>query len=160
MNRIEKLGPDQWKIYKRVRLEALKDEPDAFGSTYDQESQYIEGDWRRRLEKNDRKTFVAKLDSLIPIGLITCAPYGDKAGLFGMWVNPDYRGQGFGGQLVDVVIKYARDKKFSAILLDVADNNNLAIALYESKGFISTGIKGTLPPPRDSVVEHQRVLIL
>ena len=160
MFRIKRLIPDQWKILKQVRLEALEDTPDAFGSTLEKASQYDESDWQKGLRRDDCITYVALLNEDSPIGLIVGAPYDEKAGLYAMWVNPRYRKKGVGSCLVDAVIEWARESGFSDILLDVADDNVSAIALYKSKGFIPTGIKGTLPAPREHITEHQRILSL
>jgi len=54
----------------------------------------------------------------------------------------------------------ARGEGRSRIVLDVADGNAAAVRLYESRGFARTGVTGTLPPPREHVLEHQRALEL
>ena len=160
MQRIRRLTPDDWLIARQVRLAALKADPDAFGSTFDQEVGYGEGDWRGRLARRDCATFVAFAGDDDPAGIIVGAPYGQKAGLYSMWVDAEYRGEGIGGALVDAVIEWAMENGYSELLLDVADENPLAIALYESRGFAPTGVKSTLPAPRDSITEHQRMLRL
>ena len=159
MHRTKRLKPSQWNVLKRVRLEALRDTPDAFGTTYEEESQYNEEEWRKRLQREDCITYVAFIEDS-PIGLVVGAPYDERAGLFAMWVNSKYRGKGLGSRLVDRIIEWARSNEYSAILLDVADNNTSALALYVRKGFTPTGITGRLPAPRDYVKEHQRVLYL
>ncbi|THB72918.1 MAG: GNAT family N-acetyltransferase [Desulfobulbaceae bacterium] len=160
MLRIRRLSPDEWTIAKRLRLAALEANPDAFGATLDEEAGYVEGKWRARLARSDCATFVAFTGGDEPAGIIVGAPYGNKAGLFSMWVDARHRGKGFGGALVDVVIDWAKKNGYSELLLDVADNNQPAIALYESRGFAPTGAKGALPAPRDNVTEHQRILRL
>jgi len=77
-----------------------------------------------------------------------------------MWVAPPARSSGIGRLLIDEVITWAIDSYHSKILLDVGDHNTAAIGLYQSKGFARTGITGTLPPPRDSITEHQQMLNL
>jgi ribosomal protein S18 acetylase RimI-like enzyme len=65
-----------------------------------------------------------------------------------------------GGVLVDPVIEWARSNGVNRLLLDVADNNAPAIALYMRKGFERNGEVSTLPPPREHISEHQRELKL
>jgi ribosomal protein S18 acetylase RimI-like enzyme len=77
-----------------------------------------------------------------------------------MWVAPEARGQGVGNALVDVVIEHARLSGATRLLLDVADDNRQAIALYARKGFVPNGTTGSLPAPRYHIREHQRELRL
>lgn len=153
-------GPEQWEMFRSVRLKALADTPDAFGSTFDKERGLIEDDWRKRLERSGAKTFVALTEGGAPVGLIVGAPYDEDAGLFSMWVDSSERRKGIGSELVDAVILWARNHQFNRLLLDVADQNVSAIRFYESKGFTSTGITGTLPPPREHITERQLVFAL
>ena len=157
---IRKIQPQQWAILREIRIRALTDTPDAFGSTLERETVFTANDWISRLEREDCVTFIAFLDVDSPIGLVTCAPYGTHAGLYSMWVDPQQRGRGIGGMLVDAVIDWAKERGYQKILLDVGDYNAPAIALYKSKGFLETGIKGTLPHPREHIAEHQRELVL
>ena len=77
-----------------------------------------------------------------------------------MWVAPEARRKGVGGALVDAVIEWARSAGVKRLLLDVADNNAPAIALYIQKGFQPNGEVSTFPPPREHIREHQRELRL
>ena len=157
---IERLAPEQWEILRDIRLKALSDTPNAFGSTLEKEREYSEVDWRLRLERNNCATFVAFTDDKKAIGLIVSAPYGHELGIFAMWVDSTERRKGVGGRLIDAVIQWAKEKGGEKLRLDVADENLSAIKLYESKGFQRTGVTGTLPPPRDHLTEHERCLIL
>ena len=82
----------------------------------------------------------------------------DAGYLISMWVTPEVRRNGIGSALVDAVIDWARTLELACLFLDVATNNAPATALYTSKGFIPTGNVGTLPPPREYVLERQLVL--
>ena len=154
------MSPEEWERVRNIRFTALQDSPDAFGSTLEKEELYSEEDWMRRLERSDCATFIAFSDDGTALGLIVGAPYDTFAGLFAMWVAPESRGAGIGSKLIEAVINWAKEQKQPKILLDVADDNLSAIALYESKGFLPTGITGTLPPPREHIKEHQRELRL
>ncbi len=50
-------------------------------------------------------------------------------------VEAHYRGQGFGGQLLDALVELADSRRVPEIFLDVRADNDSAQALYESRGF-------------------------
>ena len=159
---VERMTPDSWERVRTIRLRALAESPDAFGTTVAEWEGRPPGDWRERLEDPAAATFLA-VSGNRDRGIVACRRYDDggaDAGLFGMWVEPDSRARGIGGALVDAVVAWARDHGFPGILLDVADTNPPAIRLYESRGFSRTGVTGSLPPPREHILEHQRGLRL
>lgn len=53
----------------------------------------------------------------------------------GIVVHHDYRGNGIGGRLLDELAKYANEKLYNRVRLDVIDTNPKAKKLYERKGF-------------------------
>jgi ribosomal protein S18 acetylase RimI-like enzyme len=157
---IQHLSSDEGLRLRTIRLRALADAPDAFGSTYaDVAARPLES-WSQQLQ--EIATFVAVRDGE-DVGLVRCASdaqHHDTAWLISMWVAPEARGQGVGGALIDAVVAYARSNGASRLLLDVGDHNQQAIALYARKGFEPTGETGTLPAPRHHIREHQRELRL
>lgn len=156
---IHRFTPDDWQRAREIRLRALSDTPDAFGATYEQAVAITEQRWRSRLGAEESATFVAVVDGK-DVGLAVGSSYDSEAGLYSMWVAPEARGQGVGDSLVEAVIAWARRHGHTKLLLDVGDENEAAIALYERHGFEPTGHTGTLDPPRTHVLEHQRALLL
>ncbi len=153
---IERLGPDEGDRYRAIRLRSLADAPDAFGSTYDETAARPPEAWPSQLEA--LATFVAVIDGG-DVGTVRGCRFEDApntAILLSMWVDPAARGHGVGEALIDALIEWARGEGYSRMVLDVADDNAAAVALYARKGFEPTGVTGTLPPPRDHVREHQR----
>lgn len=158
--KIHRLTPDEWKRLKQIRLTALSDAPDAFGSTLERAQSYSAEDWFRHI--GELPTFVATIDDT-DVGMARGAPDESDptmAFLISMWVATDARGHDVGEQLVQAVAGWARDTGFKQLALDVADDNKPAIALYNRMNFRPTGETGTLPPPRTHVTEHRRVLTL
>ena len=161
---IERMHPDGWERVRAVRLRALADTPDAFGTTLAESEAMPVERWRERLEAEADATFLAS-DRAGDIGLVVGRPWEfsedpGAVGLFAMWVAPEARGRGVGGALVDAVVDWAKHSGYARVFLDVADQNAPALALYESKGFVPTGKTATLPEPRQHVLEHERVLVL
>jgi GNAT superfamily N-acetyltransferase len=158
--KIERLDTNGWERLKQVRLQALQDAPDAFGSTYSDALQIADEGWERQLRQ--LPTFLAVRQGE-DVGMARGAPEvgdGDTALLISMWVAPKARGSGAGERLIAAVANWARQSGFARLILDVADRNAPAIALYERCGFHPTGETGALPPPRSHVLEHRRALKL
>lgn len=157
---IQRLETNEWERLREIRLKALKEAPDAFGSTFEETATRPTASWIE--QTNTLPTFVAVhrgLDS----GIVRCAPHSEKesvADLISMWVAPSARGIGAGSALIDAVIDWARSEGYAQLLLDVDDSNNFATALYERKGFKSTGVTSCFPPPRQHIKEHEMALDL
>jgi ribosomal protein S18 acetylase RimI-like enzyme len=157
--RVVQLASDDWPRLRAIRLRALKDAPDAFSGTFEAFARTPEG-WAKQVR--EMPTFVAVRNG-IDIGVVRVA-HDDvtprSAWLLSMWVAPEERNRGVGATLVDTVIDYARASGVERVLLDVADLNEPAIALYRRKGFDPNGDAGTFAPPREHVREHRRQLRL
>lgn len=157
---IERLQPADWQRLKKLRLEALKDSPDAFASTLDSALRYNDSDWESSFR--NLATFVAvknKLDQ----GLLRCAPDRDNPSsifLISMWVAPAARRTGLAEKLIQVSAEWAQSAGYKKFVLDVADNNISAIKLYSKLLFEPNGETGTLPFPREHITEHRRVRTL
>ncbi|MES2626887.1 MAG: hypothetical protein V4628_16495 [Pseudomonadota bacterium] len=48
---IRVLQEDDWQLYKLLRLSALQESPDSFGSTYEREFGFPDDEWISRLRK-------------------------------------------------------------------------------------------------------------
>jgi GNAT superfamily N-acetyltransferase len=136
-----------WQALRDIRLEALRDAPTAFGSTYEREALRGEAHWRERISRGG--TFLAYLPDLSasePAGLI--GGYQEDpvtVQLVSMYVRPRARGHGVGDALVATVIGWARDQNAAEVHLWVTETNAPARALYERCGFALTGEKQPLP---------------
>lgn len=160
---IQRAQPTDWQRIRSIRLRSLADAPDAFGTTLAEDQTRPDVNWRDRAENDGVVHFLATTRDGNDLGIVVGSPYSgykNTAGLFGMWVAPESRGQRVGNALVRAVIQWARNEKYRRIILDVADTNTVAIRLYESSGFVATGTTGSLPPPRQHISEHERCLNL
>lgn len=121
-----------------MRLDALKEAPYAFGSTYEHEVDAPEQRWRQTLR--DRTRFIAEVDGVVA----GTASGGDAdssstSAMTAMWVDPRYRRRGVGDLLVKTVVEWARASGYGRMLLWVADGNEGAERLYVRNGFVRTG---------------------
>lgn len=143
------LTPDDWTIWRELRLAALAEAPHAFGSRLadwqgegDQEER-----WRARLGIPGSYHVVAVLDGH-PVGMASGVPTTDEAvvELISMWVAPTARGRHVGDDLVCAVAGWARQVGARELRLSVMAGNAAASALYQRNGFAYTGELGDLMP--------------
>lgn len=147
-----------WQHLKTVRLAALAESPDAFGSDYATEAEFTEDDWREWARS--WATFIG-LHRRAPIGMAAGVPTDDpdERQLIAAWVHPDHRGHGVASALVAAVQHWARAEQASRLSLWVTQTNQPAVRLYRRLGFASTGQSKPLPSqPR--LTEDQLVLQL
>jgi GNAT superfamily N-acetyltransferase len=157
---IQRLQPDEIERLRRIRLAALKDAPDAFGSTYQEAIAWPNDRWQQQLRQ--LPTFLAVVDG-VDCGVVRSCPHPQQAHvayLISMWVVPHVRRTGVGVVLIDAVIDWAKAEGCHQLLLDVCHHNPAAMTLYERQGFKPTGNTGHLPPPREHIQEFEMVLNL
>lgn len=65
MIEIKKLPPSRWKDFRDLRLEALQTDPLAFASSYEEEKNLTQDEWKRRINNS-----LFALSSDKPIGMI------------------------------------------------------------------------------------------
>ncbi|QQR48953.1 GNAT family N-acetyltransferase [bacterium] len=136
---IIQLPPDSWQVYRELRLEALQNDPQAFGGSYEEEINLTPTNWQNRL----KSMWFAWTDNQIigMIGLVQNKEMGIKhyAFLVSLWVKPAYRRQGIGALLIKHVQKDAPTKQLRKILLHVTKTQPGALRLYETVGFKKVG---------------------
>jgi GNAT superfamily N-acetyltransferase len=136
-----------WQALRDIRLEALRDAPTAFASTYEREALRGQEHWRDRIARGG--TFLAYLpevNAAEPAGLI--GGYQEDPAtvqLVSMYVRPRARGRGVGEALVATVLDWARTRKATHVRLWVTETNAPALALYERCGFALTGERQPVP---------------
>lgn len=147
---IRAVAPDDWQVMRDVRLEALREAPYAFGSTYAREALFTEAQWRGRI--SDRPvTYLAYLPDLTEHAGIAGVYVEDDgtasgvADLVSMWIRPTARGQKVGEALIEAVTGWARSRGFHVLYLWVTESNAPARHLYERCGFTETGERQPLP---------------
>jgi RimJ/RimL family protein N-acetyltransferase len=139
---IRRLEPEDASLFREIRLQALRSNPEAFGNTYEAESARALTLFSERLR--DSEILGAFEDSEI-VGiaglLIGKGPKEThKSLLVGMYVRPEARNRGVGGRLVEAVIAIAR-QRVELIQLAVVRGNESARRLYARLGFVEYGVE-------------------
>jgi predicted GNAT family acetyltransferase len=143
-----RLTPDDWAVLRDVRLRALADSPDAFGSTLEREQGLDEHEWRRRTV---RPVLVVEVGGQ-PVAMAGTFPNEDVLQVWGMWTDPAHRGRGYARALLDALVGPAIAEG-NAVALHVNIANPGARAFYESYGFVGTGELEPLRPGSDQQIE-------
>jgi ribosomal protein S18 acetylase RimI-like enzyme len=156
---IEPITPRNVDVFKEVRLRALREDPNAFGSTYAREVQFDDAEWARRVERwnGERGVGFVAMDDSTPCGIagsLLDEADATRAQLVSMWIASTHRQLGVGRLLVNEVLNWARTRRIRTMLLMVVSNNDSAIRFYERLGFLKTG--RTDPYPNDpAIVEYE-----
>lgn len=77
----------------------------------------------------------AQLGCKEPVGCLRLHESDNSIGIYGFGVRPDYRGRGYGRQMLEETIREVQGKSQKQITLEVDINNENAIGLYRSVGF-------------------------
>ncbi|GAB3059224.1 GNAT family N-acetyltransferase [Salinicoccus sesuvii] len=145
---IRVLDTDDAKQYLLLRLEGLKTDPSAFGSTYAREIELSLTDFEQRIEASDTQFTVGGFDGA---ELVCTAAFirsqgvksKHKGSLVAMYCKSEYRGTGIAKEVVLHLIDQVRGLDgVENINLSVVTENIRALAFYESFGF---EIYGTEP---------------
>jgi len=141
------LSPDDWRLWRSLRLAALADAPGAFGSTLPEWTGPgdTEQRWRARLA-TVALNVVLTLDDQ-PAGMVSAtAPGRDGAvELISLWVAPFARGHGVGDAAIDCVVAWAHAEYGDvSVVLSVKTGNKPALHLYRRHDFTDAG-----PSPDD-----------
>jgi ribosomal protein S18 acetylase RimI-like enzyme len=129
-------------IFKDIRLEALRGDPEAFGSTYQGESERPLILFSDRLRDSDMLGAFDGSDIVGIAGLIIGKGQKElhKGSLVSMYVRPQVRNRGVGRQLAEAVIDVAR-QRVELLQLTVVSSNESARRLYTRLGFVEYGIE-------------------
>lgn len=158
---IERITPEAALVFKDVRLRALRDSPMAFSSTYANESQFPDEEWRKRSVRgsSDGAAGFLAFDGERGCGMVfVFAEEQDAcmARVVSMWVAPDVRREGVGRRLIEAVVEWARLREIRQVKLMVTSVNQGAIAFYERMGFGMTG-KTEVYPNDPAITEYEMV---
>ena len=129
--------------YRTVRLEALELSPEAYGSSYEQESAQPLSWFEQRVSQSDIfGAFVGgELCGTAGFVIQESPKKRHKGLLWGMYVRPAARNSGLGRRLVEAVLQHASTRAVELVDLTVVSENLPARRLYESLGFVEYGLE-------------------
>lgn len=141
--KMKMLTKNDWEIWKQFRLAALKNSPESFGSSYEEELTWPDVAFQNQLSKSE--IFGAFIDDLLvsSAGFYTLNSLKTKhrGVIWGMYTLAEYRGEGIASALIQAIITHARSRVTQLHLTCVTSNLG-AVMFYQKLGF---KIYGTEP---------------
>lgn len=160
---VRRIRPGDGPALRAIRLQALRDTPSAFGSTFEREVTRTKADWADRAARAadgpDRATFLAHAgeETVGVAGGYRERPGSGVVELVSMWVAPHARRGGVAAALVQTVIDWAAATAASRVDLWVTRGNEPALGLYKELGFRETD--DVQPLPSDPCKEELRMTL-
>ena len=141
---ISKIGIKDLEKFKKVRLEALELEPQAFGDSFSVLSKKKDNYWKKELSAKWKAWYgVFDNNKLVGIGsikFVKSLKFNHIAHLSGIYVKKEHRGKGIGKQLFKTRIDEAfKNEKIKKLKLIVNTSQTNAISLYKSFNFREVG---------------------
>jgi hypothetical protein len=97
MDGVTSLRVDEWERLRAIRLRALADTPDAFGTLLADALAFSDDQWQQ--QARDMTTFVV-VDAGADLAMVRCGADREagEGWVLSVWCAPEARGRGFGGQ--------------------------------------------------------------
>lgn len=153
---------EEWEALRDVRVRALADAPDAFGTTHAEalarpDEWWIE--WARRSAESYEQAMALAWEGGAAVGMAGAFRHDEGKGwqVISMWVDPAHRGRGVGRALLEVAVAFAEARGAGEVTLSVTDGNDSARRLYESYGFADTGTAEPLRSNPELTVRDMRL---
>lgn len=134
---VRTLGAEDWEQFRTARLRALRESPEAFVATHDDEEKEPETFWRERMERSRR--LLAERDKET-VGVVSVGSTDEErvAELFGLWVTPDQRSRGVATALVKAGAQAAAEDGKKLLRYWVGTENARAVGFASGYGFRPT----------------------
>lgn len=143
---IRLLDAEDAELYRELRLRSLKENPEAFLTTFEIESEKPFEQTQRNLKISDNHFTLGAFAENKLVGIVTFVRESNpktmhKGNIYAMYVSPDFRGKRFGEALIRELISKAKKQciGLEQINLTVISNNAIAKRLYEAAGFVIYG---------------------
>jgi GNAT superfamily N-acetyltransferase len=151
------VAASEWQRYREIRLRALAEAPEAFGSAWSSEVARPDTVWQERAVSTPDKQMWSARRGEGWIGLVGAVREPDsRLQLVLMWVDPAWRRQGVARALIAAVVAWHRLGGSSHLVLWVNSDNPAARLCYQEEGFRLTG--ACLPLTSDPARERLEML--
>lgn len=154
---VRRARADEWRRLRSIRLQALRDAPEAFVTTVAEAEELSDSVWKERARKSEdavEQVTAIAIDDAQTLGLsVGLIPEKDRPAaipIVSVFVSPAGRRMGIGSQLMECVEDWAAEIGGRTTSLWVVETNIGAARFYESLGYRATGdrMETPVPPPR------------
>lgn len=163
---IRKLQPQESPLYREVRLACLKNIPQFFGYTYEEEILNPKLKFEAFIESDTREHFMfgafdqEKLIGIAGFERMKRQRDRHRGELVQVYVDANYRGQNLGEKLVRRVLEHAFTLAgLEQAQLSVVAGNKTAIALYEKLGFKTFAVQPKYFKVGETYLDQQFMLL-
>ena len=147
MIQIRRINRGEWEVYRNLRLQALKDSPAAFGSTYGEAIRRSPKSWQEQADSaavgSERCTVVAFSED-VPIGMACvykCGGSEEESDLLQVWVAPEFRGSGAAVSVIDELVAWCEQNGVMRIYAGVIESNRRVLSFYRRLGYEQTDLR-------------------
>lgn len=143
---VRRIRPDEAETFWALRLRALRECPEAFGASFEEDAALPMETVRARLGSGSQVVLGAfdgeRLVGVTGLWREERRKLAHKAVVWGMYVQPESRSRGIGRRLLTALIEEGRKMEgVERLLLVVVAGNSQAQALYRSLGFRTYGVE-------------------
>lgn len=163
---IKLLTPDDASAYWELRLEALQQSPEAFGTSYEEALQRINPIERvaNNLQTEGNYTIGAfdqdKLVGMVTLSQESSLKMKHRANILAMYVSPQVRGKGVGKAVLKEAIHQAkRLEGMEKLNLSVVSSNEAAKNLYTQLGFKVFGVEEKALKVADTYYDEDHMVL-
>jgi GNAT superfamily N-acetyltransferase len=151
---LTRVESEDWQRFRDVRLAALAESPEMFGSTLAKEQSFDEAEWRRRAARP--ATFLASRDG-VDVGMASVYEFDGGWCVMGMWLAPVARGTGVVEALVNACESVAQGAGATTVALWVMEGNPRGRHAYLRLGYDFTGTREHVRDGRDELLMTKTV---
>lgn len=163
---IRRLLPADCSAYRKVRLDCLREFPESFGSSYEEEQGKQQLYFETIIETQAHRAFMlGAFDGETLVGICGFIQAGGaktkhSGELMQVYIRPAHSGRGVGQQLLQATIEEAfKEPALEQIQLGVIAGNTAANTLYERLGFKEYGFLENYLRVNGQPL-HQRFMVL
>lgn len=134
-------------VKAKVRIRPMRDED--VRQVAEVESRGHLFPWTRRIFADCMRVgydcLVLEQDALV-VGHLVIASGAGQAHILNLCVDPRYQGRGYGGGFLDYALSRLEESGVETVFLEVRPSNEIAIALYQRRGFNEIGRRADYYP--------------